>query len=257
MKKSLSILLLAMLPTLGLAKDTIKVAATPVPHAEMLEFAKTIAPEDFNIEIFTVTDYVIPNIMLNDNEVDANFMQTIPYMEGFSRDNNMDLASLGAVHIEPLGGYSYKIKSLNDLPNNAKIAIPSEATTGGRALALLHKQGIITLQDPSKFLSTVADIVENPKNVSFIELDSPLLTHSLDEVDLAFINTNYALDANLNPVKDALIIEDKDSPYVNVITVNTKDLKDPKALKLLEILTSDQMKDFINEKYQGSVVPAF
>lgn len=249
--------MMSVLPILGLSQETIKIAATPVPHAEMLEFTKTIAPEDFNIEIFTVTDYVIPNIMLNDNEVDANFMQTIPYMKAFSKDNNMTLMSLGAIHIEPLGGYSSKIKSLDALPQNGKISIPSEATTSGRALTLLHKQGIITLKDPSKVLSSVMDIQDNPKNITFIELDSPLLTHSLDEVDLAFINTNYALDAGLNPVKDAIIIEDKDSPYVNVVSVNAKDIKNPKALKLLEILTSDQMRNFINEKYQGSVVPAF
>lgn len=257
MKKQLSIVLLSILPTLGLAQETIKVAATPVPHAEMLEYAQSIAPKDFTIEILTVTDYVIPNLMLDSHEVDANFMQTLPYMKAFSADNNMTLTSLGGIHIEPLGGYSTKLKSIDELPHNAKVAIPNEATNGGRALSLLHKHGVITLENPENIQASLSDIKDNPKNITFIELESPMLTRSIDEVDLAFINTNFALDAGLIPTKDAIILEAKDAPYVNVLTVNAKDIDDPKALKLLEILTSDQMRDFINDQYEGSIVPAF
>lgn len=257
MKKLASALILSALPFLATAQDKIKVAATPVPHAEILEYAQTLIPNDLTIDVTVVTDYVLPNLMLNEGEVDANFMQHQPYLTEFNKSNNMTLVSAGGVHVEPFGGYSKKIKDIKDLPQNGKVSIPNDATNGGRALILLNNHGVITLTDPSNILSTIADIKENPKNLSFIELEAPMLARTIDEVDLAMINTNFALDANLNPMKDALIIEDKNSPYVNIITIKTENADKPEIKKLLEVLNSEKMREFINTKYEGSILPAF
>ncbi len=257
MKKLASVLLLSTLPFFANAQEKIKVAATPVPHAEILEYAQTLVPNDLNIDIVVVTDYVLPNLMLNEGEVDANFMQHQPYLTEFNKSNNMDLISVGGIHLEPFGGYSKSIKNIKDLPQNAKIAIPNDATNGGRALILLHNNGVITLNDPTNILSSLNDIKENPKNVSFVELEAPMLARTIDEVDLAMINTNFALDADLNPLKDALIIEDKNSPYVNILVVKPENADKANVKKLLEVLNSEQMRDFINKKYEGSIFPGF
>lgn len=257
MKKLASALILSTLPFFANAQDKVRVAATPVPHAEILEHAQTLVPNDLNIDIVVVTDYVLPNLMLNEGEVDANFMQHQPYLTEFNKANEMNLTSIGGIHLEPLGGYSKKIKDIKDLPQNGKVAIPNDATNGGRALILLHNNGVITLTDPTNILATIADIKENPKNISFVELEAPMLARTIDEVDVAMINTNFALDADLNPVKDALIIEDKNSPYVNVLVVKPENADKAEVKKLLEVLNSDEMREFINTKYEGSILPAF
>ncbi len=257
MKKFATALLISALPFFANADETIKVAASPVPHAEILEHAQTLAPKDFNIDVVVVTDYVLPNIMLNEGEVDANFMQHQPYLDEFNKANDMTLVSVGGVHLEPLGGYSKKIKDVKDLPQNGKVAIPNDPTNGGRALILLHNNGVITLTDPTNILATIQDIKENPKNLSFVELEAPMLARTIDEVDLALINTNFALDADLNPVKDALIIEDKNSPYVNIVVVKDGNNEKENVKELMKILHSDEMKQFIETKYEGSILPAF
>lgn len=257
MKKFATALLISALPFFANANETIKVAASPVPHAEILEHAQTLAPKDFNIDVVVVTDYVLPNIMLNEGEVDANFMQHQPYLDEFNKANDMTLVSVGGVHLEPLGGYSKKIKDVKDLPQNGKVAIPNDPTNGGRALILLHNNGVITLTDPTNILATIQDIKENPKNLSFVELEAPMLARTIDEVDLALINTNFALDADLNPVKDALIIEDKNSPYVNIVVVKDGNNEKENVKELMKILHSDEMKQFIKTKYEGSILPAF
>lgn len=257
MKKFATALLISALPFFANANETIKVAASPVPHAEILEHAQTLAPKDFNIDVVVVTDYVLPNIMLNEGEVDANFMQHQPYLDEFNKANDMTLVSVGGVHLEPLGGYSKKIKDVKDLPQNGKVAIPNDPTNGGRALILLHNNGVITLTDPTNILATIQDIKENPKNLSFVELEAPMLARTIDEVDLALINTNFALDADLNPVKDALIIEDKNSPYVNIVVVKDGNNEKENVKELMKILHSDEMKQFIETKYEGSIIPAF
>lgn len=257
MKKFATALLISALPFFANANETIKVAASPVPHAEILEHAQTLAPKDFNIDVVVVTDYVLPNIMLNEGEVDANFMQHQPYLDEFNKANDMTLVSVGGVHLEPLGGYSKKIKDVKDLPQNGKVAIPNDPTNGGRALILLHNNGVITLTDPTNILATIQDIKENPKNLSFVELEAPMLARTIDEVDLALINTNFALDADLNPVKDALIIEDKNSPYVNIVVAKDGNNEKENVKELMKILHSDEMKQFIETKYEGSILPAF
>ncbi len=258
MRKLLSVLTIAALPFFANANETLKVAATPVPHAEMLEFAKPLLKEKgIDLDIVVLTDYVLPNIMLNEGEVKANFMQHLPYLESFNKDNGTNSISVAKIHVEPLAGYSKKIKSIKDLPNNAKVSIPNDVTNGGRALILLQNNGIIKLEDPTNILSSISDIKENPKNITFIELEAPMLARTIDDVDLAIINTNFALDANLNPKNDALIIEGQDSPYANIIAVKPENKDDPQIKVLIEVLQSPEMKKFIEEKYQGSILPTF
>ncbi|SMC47708.1 MetQ/NlpA family ABC transporter substrate-binding protein [Sporomusa malonica] len=239
-------------------KKTVKVGATAVPHAEILNVIKPILEKDgINLVIVEMSDYVRPNIAVAEKELDANFFQHIPYLTKFSAERKLDLTYTAAVHIEPMGIYSKKVKSLNDVQNGAQIGIPNDPTNGGRALALLAKAGLIKLKDGAGVNATVKDITENPKNLKIRELEAPQLPRSLDDVALAVINTNYALEAKLVPAKDALFIEQKDSPYVNILTVRKGDENRPEIQKLTKALTSEEVKKFINEKYQGAIVPAF
>lgn len=239
-------------------KKTIKVGATSVPHAEILNVVKPmLEKEGINLVIVEMNDYVRPNIAVAEKELDANFFQHIPYLTKFSEERKLDLTYTAAVHIEPMGVYSKKIKSLNDLQNGAEVGIPNDPTNGGRALALLAKAGVIKLKDNVGVNATVKDITENPKNLKIRELEAPQLPRSLDDLTLAVINTNYALEAKLVPSKDALFIEQKDSPYVNILVVRKGDENRPEIQKLTKALTSEEVKKFINEKYQGAIVPAF
>ena len=178
-------------------------------------------------------------------------------MDEFAKAHNLPLVSAGGVHLEPMGLYSRQIKDLKDLPKGAKIAIPNDPTNGGRALLLLQKEGLITLKDSNNILSTVQDIASNPNGYQFVELEAAQVPRSLDDVALAAINTNFALNAGLNPSKDALAIESKDSPYVNIVTVLKGNESDPRIKKLMEALHTPEIKKFIQDKYQGAIVPAF
>ncbi|KXG75220.1 D-methionine-binding lipoprotein MetQ [Fervidicola ferrireducens] len=239
-------------------KVTIKVGASPVPHAEILEVVKPILEkEGINLEIVEFTDYVQPNLKLAEKELDANYFQHIPYLEEFSKEHNLDLTYIAKVHIEPMGAYSQKIKNLNELKEGATVAIPNDPTNAGRALLLLQTAGLIKLKPEAGIKATVGDIVENPKGLKITELEAATLPRVLPDVDLAVINTNYALEAGLVPTKDALIIEDANSPYVNVLVVRKGDESRPELKKLAEALNSPEVKKFIEEKYQGAVVPAF
>ena len=238
--------------------ETITVAASPVPHAEILEFVKpALAKEGVDLQVKVFTDYVQPNVQVAEKRLDANFFQHQPYLDEFNKAKGTHLVSVGAVHLEPLGAYSSKYKKLADLPDGANVVIPNDATNGGRALLLLAKNGLITLKDPTNILSTIKDITGNDKKLKFRELEAATLPRVLTQVDLALINTNYALEAGLNPSKDALVIEGSDSPYVNILVVNSKN-KDAAGLqKLAKALNSAEVKAFINDKYKGAVVPAF
>lgn len=256
----LSLTLVAVLAACGNSKseDTLVVGATSVPHAEIL---KAIAPllekQGITLEIKEFTDYVQPNIQLAEKQLDANFFQHQPYLDDQNKNNKSDLVSVVAVHVEPFGAYSKKIKSIDELADGAKIAIPNDATNGGRALILLAKNGLITLKDDTNIAATKADITENKKNLEIIELDAAMLPRQLNEVDLALINTNFALDAGLVPTTDALFIEDGDSPYANIL-VARPDNKDSDAIKkLAEALTSPEAKAFIEKEYEGAIIPAF
>ncbi|MDI6601689.1 MAG: MetQ/NlpA family ABC transporter substrate-binding protein [Thermoanaerobacteraceae bacterium] len=245
-------------PAQGQEEITLKVGATPVPHAEILEFVKPMLKEKgINLEIVEFTDYVQPNKALDEGSIDANFFQHVPYMDEFAKNNNMELVALVKVHVEPMGVYSKKIKSLDELKDGATISIPNDPTNEGRALLLLQKNGLIKLKDSASLTATPVDIAENPKNLKFSELDAAQLPRTLQDVDASVINTNFALEAGLNPLKDAIAIEDKDSPYANVLTVRP-DNKDDQAIKTLgEVLNSPEVKKFIEDKYQGAIVPAF
>jgi len=248
----------ALTASFAQANEKLVVAATPVPHAEILELVKpALKKEGVDLEIKVFTDYVQPNVQVAEKRLDANYFQTLPYLENFNKGKGTNLVTVVGVHVEPFGGYSKKIKNISELKDGATVAIPNEGSNSGRALLLLQKAGVITLKDPTNALATPKDIASNPKNLKFKELESALLPRVLDQVDLDMINTNYALEAGLNPARDALIIEDAKSPYVNFL-VARPDNKDSAAIqKLAKALTSPEVKAFIEKKYNGAVVPAF
>ncbi|MBA1190381.1 ABC transporter substrate-binding protein [Pseudomonas entomophila] len=256
MKKLLAIA--AAVAAFSAQAETLTVAATPVPHAEILKFVQPqLAKEGVELKVKEFTDYIQPNVQVAEKRLDANFFQHQPYLDEFNKAKGTNLVSVASVHLEPLGAYSDKVKSLDALPSGATVVIPNDATNGGRALLLLDKAGVITLKDHGNILSTVKDIAENPKHLKFRELEAATIPRVLTQVDLALINTNYALEAKLDPKKDALVIEGNDSPYVNIL-VARPDNKDSDAMKkLVDALHSPEMKQFINEKYKGAVVPAF
>ncbi|MBD8615748.1 MetQ/NlpA family ABC transporter substrate-binding protein [Pseudomonas putida] len=240
------------------ANESLSVAATAVPHAEILEFVKPQLAEqgvDLNIKVFT--DYIQPNAQVAQKAMDANFFQHQPYLDEFNKGRGTDLVAVTGVHLEPLGAYSSKIKSLDELGNGANVVVPNDATNGGRALLLLQKYGLIRLKDQSNILATTKDIVENPKGLKIRELEAATIPRVLTQVDLALINTNYALEAKLDPSKDALFIEGNDSPYVNILVARPDNKDSPAMQKLAAALHSPELKQFITEKYKGAVLPAF
>ncbi|XKU42407.1 MetQ/NlpA family ABC transporter substrate-binding protein [Pseudomonas [fluorescens] ATCC 17400] len=240
------------------ADETLTVAATPVPHAEILEFVKpALAAQGVDLKVKVFTDYVQPNVQVAEKRLDANFFQHQPYLDEFNKAKGTHLVSVAGVHLEPLGAYSTKYKTLAELPDGANVVIPNDATNGGRALLLLASKGLITLKNPTDILSTIKDITGNEKGLKFRELEAATLPRVLTQVDLALINTNYALEAKLDPAKDALAIEGNDSPYVNIL-VTREDNKDSDAVqKLVKALHTPEVKKFINEKYKGAILPAF
>ena len=260
MKKILLLTALAgaLSTPLAQAGEKLTVAATPVPHAEILELIKPqLARDGVDLDIKVFTDYVQPNLQVSQKQLDANYFQTKPYLDTFNRDRGTDLVIVQGVHVEPFGGYSSRYKSLKELPDGATIAIPNEGSNSGRALLLLHKAGLLELKDSGNALATPKDIVSNRHNFKFRELEAAMLPRVLNQVDLAMINTNYALEAKLNPSEDALVIEGSDSPYVNYL-VARPDNRDSEAIKkLASALTSPQVKAFLEQKYSGAVVPAF
>ncbi|WP_019410264.1 MetQ/NlpA family ABC transporter substrate-binding protein [Pseudomonas psychrophila] len=236
----------------------LSVAATPVPHAEILEFVKpALAKEGVNLKVKVFTDYIQPNVQVAEKRLDANFFQHQPYLDEFNKAKGTNLVSVAAVHLEPLGAYSSKYKKLDELKDGATVVIPNDATNGGRALLLLDKAGLIKLKDSTNILSTPKDIVENKKNLKFRELEAATIPRVLTQVDLALINTNYALEAKLNPEKDALFIEGSDSPYVNILVARPDDQNSEDMKKLVAALHTPEVKAFILEKYKGAIVPAF
>ncbi|MEF2912988.1 MAG: MetQ/NlpA family ABC transporter substrate-binding protein [Succinivibrio sp.] len=240
------------------AAETLTIGATPVPHVEILEVVKPdLKSQGIDLKIVEFNDYVQPNTSVSDKLLDLNFFQHRPYLDSFIKDHGSDLVEVGGIHIEPIGFYSHKLKDLKDLKKGATIAIPNDPTNGGRALLLLQTAGLITLEDPKAISATPLDIKENKLNLNIKELEAPQLPRSLDDIDAAIINTNYAIDAGLNPLKDALFIENADSPYVNVVVGNSQSVKKDSVKALLKALQSDKVKKFINDKYNGAVVAAF
>lgn len=238
---------------------TIKVGATPVPHAELLEFVKPkLAEQGVNLEIVNFTDYALPNPAVNDGEIDANFFQHTPYLDTYTAQG-MKLVTIGTVHIEPMGLYSEKVTKVEEFKAGDTIAIPNDPSNGGRALAILEQAGLIKLKEGAGVTATELDIVENPKNLKIEAIEAAQLPRVLTDpkVTGAVINTNYALEASLNPTDDAIVLEGKDSPYANIVVAKEDRKDDPNLKKLVDALNSPEVKKFIEDTYKGAVLPAF
>lgn len=258
MRKGITTLLLLILSACSSKQENgLKVAATAVPHAEMLEFIKPqLMQQGIALQILVIDDYNLPNRALASKEIDANFFQHLPFLEEQVKDFHYPIVSIAKIEIEPMGVYSKKVASLNDLKEGATIAIPNDPTNEGRALMLLEHEGLIKLNN-SGLESTVVNIVKNPKKLQFIEADAAMLPRTLADVDAAVINTNYALQAGLSPTTDAIALESKESVYANVLVVRKDDVERPDIVALKDAMTSDKMRQFIQEKYKGAVLPAF
>ena len=253
-------LLLGLAGLTAQAAEVLRVAASPVPHAEILEFIKPrLKAEGVDLQIRVFTDYVQPNLQVEEKHLDANFFQHRPYLESFNREHGTHLVEIpnSKVHVEPFGAYSKKIKNVAQLREGAIVAVPNDPSNSGRALVLLQKQGLIKLRDPSNILATARDITFNPKKLKVRELEAATLPRVLDDVDLALINTNYALEAGLDPARDALFIEGADSPYANFVAARPDNARSPAIQKLVQALHSPEVREFIKKKYRGAVVPAF
>jgi D-methionine transport system substrate-binding protein len=236
---------------------TVSVGATPVPHAELLNLVKDdLAAQGITLKVVEFTDYLQPNVAVLAGDLDANFFQHIPYLDS-NEEWSAKLVSAFGVHVEPFGLYSVKYSNINDLPNGASIAIPNDPSNGGRALLLLQSKGLITLKEGAGLTATPLDVTGNPRNFKFQPLEAAQLPRSLQDVDAAAINGNYAMEAGLNPIKDSLIIEGADSPYVNIVVVQKGKENDAGILALKKALLSQKVKDYINSHYDGGVAPIF
>lgn len=241
---------------------TIKVGASVTPHAEILEVAKEIlAEEGYTLEIVEYNDYVIPNTATESGELLANYFQHQPYLTDFNAENNTHLVSVASIHYEPFGIYPGKTKAIEDLADGATIAVPNDGTNEARALMLLEAQGLIELKEDAGFTATVLDIASNPKNLEIKELEAAQLARVLADVDLAVINGNYAIEAGMNAATDALATEDKDSEaaqtYANIVAVKEGNESHEGIQALINALKSEKVKTFINDTYEGAVIPLF
>ncbi len=244
----------------GESKGTVKVAATSVPHAEILEAAKPImAQQGWDLEVTEFQDYVQPNEVVESGEFDANYFQHTPYLDSFNEEKGTHLVSVGEIHYEPLGIYPGTVSSLDEIGDGMTVAIPNDTTNEARALLLLQDNGLITLKEGAGMEATVKDIEENPHNLTFTELEAAQVSRVLPEVAFVVLNGNYALEAGLNAQNDAIAIETSDSEaaktYVNVIVVKEGNENNEGVKALVDVLKSDEIKKFINDTYEGSVVP--
>jgi D-methionine transport system substrate-binding protein len=274
-KKSILAIVLAGVLTFGLAgcgnasntgnagskeDKVIKIGVTPKPHEEIVNIAKPLLEkEGYTVEVTEFNDYNQPNTAVEEGSLDANFFQHTPYLNTQNKEKGYHLVSVGAVHLEPMGLYSHKVKSLEELKDGATIAVPNDPSNEARALKLLVGKGLIKIKDGE--LVTPKDITENPKNLKFSELEAAAVPRAIDDVDAAVINGNYAIEAKFNPAKDAIIIEDKNSdaakPYANIIVVKDGNQNQEKIKALVKAMTSPEVKAFIEKEYNGSVIPVF
>ena len=257
MKKLLLAVLLGT-SLLANAADKLVVGASPTPHAELLEHLKPmLAQQGVDLEIKVYTDYVQPNVQLVEKRIDANFFQHKPYMDEFNRSRGASVQAVADVLIAPFGAYSKKITNISELKDGAVVAIPNDAVNGGRALQLLDQAKIIKLVDPKNNMATEKDITQNLKNIKIKQREAPMLPRVLGEVDMAIINTTFALEAKLSPSKDALMLEGGQSNYVNLLAARADNKDSPAMQKLAAALRSPESKKFIIERFKGSLVPAF
>ncbi|MGI6515001.1 MAG: MetQ/NlpA family ABC transporter substrate-binding protein [Syntrophomonadaceae bacterium] len=240
------------------ADNSLVVGCTAKPHAEILEVVKPMLQEQgIELEIKVFTDYVLLNPALKDKQIDANFFQHIPYLEDYNTKNNADLVWIAKVHNEPMGVYSNKYDSVDKVPKGATVGIPNDATNGGRALMVLEAAGLLELKEGAGITATERDIVKNLLNLDIEMMDAAMLPRSLEDLDVCVINSNYALEAGLNPVEDSIAMEPKDSPFANVLVVRPEDKDNEAIKKLAAALQSEEVRQFLEETYQGSCVPAF
>lgn len=254
----LPLLMLAALTALPVQAEKIRVGVTPGPHAQILEKVRDEAKAGgLEIEILEFSDYVVPNAALDAGDIEANSFQHQPYLDNQIADRRYKLVAVAKTVTFPLGLFSTKVKSLEGLPDKARIAIPNDPTNGGRALILLAQQGLITLRPGAGLAATPLDIEKNPKSLRIVELDAAQLPRSLGDVDLAAINGNYALEAGLHPARDALAREDADGPYANVIAVRAADKDKPWVAALTKAYQTPSVKAFVETTFQGALVPAW
>ena len=250
-------------PSASTPVETVKlrVGASPTPHAEILEFAKSLlAEQGVDLEIVEFDDYVLPNTAVEEGDLDANYFQHLPYLEKFNDENGTHLVSVGAIHYEPFGIYAGKTASLADLPDGATISVPNDGTNEARALLLLEQEGLIKLKEDAGLNATKESIVENPHNYEIVELEAKLLPETRQDVDISVINGNYAIGAGLK-VADALATESAEglgaSTFANIVAVKEGNEDNAAVKALLDVLQSDAVKNFIEETYEGAVVPVF
>lgn len=240
------------------ADKPLKVGVTPGPHAQIMEVVKKVAEKDgLKIQIVEFSDYIQPNVALNQGDIDINSFQHLPYLENMVKDRKYDLVMLAKTFTFPMGIYSKKIKSIKDLKDGATVAIPNDPTNGGRALILFEKAGLIKLKPGLGHKASVVDIVENPRKFKIRELEAAQIPRTLEDMEIAAINTNYAMSAGLVPAKDALILEDSSSPYANILAVRSKDKDNPLYKKFLKAYQSEEVKKFVTEQFKGSVIVAW
>ena len=242
------------------AAQVLKVAASAIPHAQILEFIKPqLRARGIDLQVKVFTDYIQPNLQVEERQLDANFFQHQPYLDAFNKEHGTHIVAVpnSAVHVEPFGAYSHKIKQVAQLKDGARIAVPNDPSNSARSLLLLQKQGLIKLKDPSNIFATAHDIVWNPKHLQIRELEAATLPRVLDDVDVALINTNYALSAGLDPRKDAMFIEGSDSPYANLVAARPDNVNSPAIRELVAALRSPEAKKYVVDTYRGAVVTTF
>ncbi len=242
----------------ALSEEKLIVGVTAGPHEQIVEKVKEVAAKDgLEIELKVFSDYVLPNTSLNEGDLDANSYQHKPFLDQFNEDHDTDLTPVGKTILNPMGIYSEKYTSFDDLPDGAVFGLPNDPTNGSRALFILEEAGFITLKEGKKENATIYDVEDNPKNLEFIELDAAQIPKQLGEVDVAAINTNFAIGAGLSPKDDSILLESTNSPYVNYIVVRTENQDDPAVKKLVAAYQNDEVKQFIEEEFKGSIIPSW
>ena len=254
----LALPVVAQAQDIGSAQRPLRIGVTAGPHAQVMEKVREIAARDgLVLRVVEFQDYIQPNAALAAGDLDANSYQHQPFLDQQVRDRRLPLVALGKTLIFPMGIYSRRHRRVADVPQGGRVAIPNDPTNGGRALVLLAANGAFTLREGADFRATVADIAANPRRLRIVELEAAQLPRALDEVEVATINTNFAIPAGLNPVRDAIALESSESPYANLIAVRQQDREAPWARRLLAAYQNQEVKDFVTATFQGAVVPAF
>lgn len=259
MKKIIALSTALLIAASLFAQTTLKVGATPEPHADILNLIKDdLAAEGIDLKVIEFTDYVTPNEAVESGEIDANYFQHIPYLESFNTERGYHLVNAAGIHVEPFALYSKKIKSIKDIKKKSRIAIPNDPTNEARALLLLQEAGLIKLAPDAGITATVQDITENPLKLKFSEIEAASLPRVLSDVTAAVINGNYAIPAGLSAAKDGLFVEGSSSPYVNVIAVKAGNENTPAIKALIKAVQSEKVRNYIKERYpNGDVVAVF